>query len=66
VAGAAAAAGSAVAGAVGGLVRRAPGPAALLMNQHQDRMVMFLASLVTYPFAFLLTQVRCGAHWLLL
>jgi hypothetical protein len=60
VAGAAAAAGSAVAGAVGGLVRRAPGPPALLMTQHQDRMVMFLASLVTYPFAFLLTQVcRC-------
>jgi hypothetical protein len=57
VAGAAAAAGSAVAGAVGGLVRRQPHPAALLMHQHHDRMVMFLASLVTYPFTFLLTQV---------
>lgn len=61
VAGAAAAAGSAVAGAVGGLVRRPPQPAAALMHQHHDRMVVFLASLVTYPFAFLLTQAAAAA-----
>lgn len=53
--------GSSITAAGGGLARRPPHPAGLLMHQHHDRMVMFLASLVTYPFAFLLTQAAAAA-----
>lgn len=31
------------------------------MHQHKDRMVMFLVTLVTYPFAFLMTQAAATA-----
>eukprot|EP00775_Hariotina_reticulata_P008232 gene8232-8422_t len=41
--------------------KRLPHPAALLVNQHSDRTVMFLVTLVTYPFMFLLMQTAADA-----
>eukprot|EP00879_Flechtneria_rotunda_P004696 GHRR01004960.1.p1 GENE.GHRR01004960.1~~GHRR01004960.1.p1 ORF type:complete len:884 (+),score=323.86 GHRR01004960.1:843-3494(+) len=46
-------------GAVG--VGRGTHPSALLTHQHPDRMVMFLTTLVTYPFMFLMTQAAAAA-----
>jgi len=41
--------------------KRLPHPAALLVNQHSDRTIMFLVTLVTYPFMFLLMQAAAAA-----
>jgi hypothetical protein len=41
--------------------KRLPHPAALLVNHHSDRTIMFLVTLVTYPFMFLLMQAAAAA-----